>query len=149
MKPPVNSGAKQAGRFKPGQSGNPAGRPAGARHKAVEALDLLGRKAAAEIIEAVIEAAKGGDARCAELVLRRIWPEVKSRPVQINLPKVTDAASVTDALARVVKAAAAGEITVDEAQALTTLIEGQRRAIETTTLEARIAALEAKHGNPE
>ncbi len=33
---PENTGAKQDTRFKPGQSGNPAGKPKGARHKLQE-----------------------------------------------------------------------------------------------------------------
>ncbi len=139
-----NSGPKQAGRFKPGQSGNPAGRPKGVRHKAVEALDLLGRNASEEILLAVINSAKSGDARSAELVLRRIWPEVKSRPVVVQLPIVTDAASAVEALGAITAAAADGVITLDEAQGLAGLIETTRRTIETAELETRIAALEAK-----
>ena len=126
---PENSGPKQTGRFKPAQSGNPAGRPKGVRHKAVEALDLLGRNASEEILLAVINSAKSGDARSAELVLRRIWPEVKSRPVLLTLPAVTDAASAVEALAAITNAAAGGDISLDEAAALAGLIETARRAI--------------------
>ena len=141
---PDNSTPKQRHGFQKGQSGNPAGRPKGVRHKAVEALDVLGRDAGREIVQAVIDAAKGGDARAAELVLKRIWPEQKGRPVVLDLPRVTEAAHVVEALAEITNAAARGEITPDEAQALAGLVEVQRRAIETQELEARIAALEAR-----
>lgn len=41
-KSPEKTGTKRDGRFNPGQSGNPSGRPQGARHSAtVAALDLL------------------------------------------------------------------------------------------------------------
>ena len=130
--------------FQKGQSGNPAGRPKGVRHKAVEALDVLGREAGREIVQAVINSAKGGDARSAELVLKRIWPEQKGRHVVVDLPAVTDAAGVLEALAKITEATASGTITPDEGQALAGLLEAQRRAIETQELEARIAALEAR-----
>jgi hypothetical protein len=110
----------------------------------VEALDVLGREAGREIVEAVIQAAKSGDARSAELVLRRIWPERKGRPVVLELPAVNDASGIVQALARITEAAAGGEITPDEAQALAGLVEIQRRAIETNDLAERIAALEAR-----
>ena len=146
---PENSAAKHAGRFQPGQSGNPAGKPRGARHKAVVAMDSLGRNASEEILMAVIQAAKTGDMRAAEIILRRVWPETKGRPVTLDLPKITDAAGVMEALSRITAATAAGEITTDEAAALAGLVEGQRKAIETADLEARIAALEAKGGSHE
>ncbi|MGE4483384.1 DUF5681 domain-containing protein [Acidocella sp.] len=141
---PENSAKKQAGRFQPGQSGNPAGKPRGARHKAVQAMDLLGRNEGEEILLSVIQAAKKGDMRAAEIILRRIWPETKGRPVQIDLPAVSDAGGVLEAMAAITQAAATGEITTDEAASLAALVEGQRRAIETHDLEARIAALETR-----
>jgi hypothetical protein len=140
-----NSEPKQATHlFSKGHSGNPAGRPKGVRHKAVEALDVLGRNAGKEIVEAVILAAKGGDARCAEMVLRRIWPEVKGRPISLDLPPVDDAAGVVKALQQISNALAAGEISPDEAQAVAGIVEGQRRAIETGDLERRIADIEQR-----
>ena len=48
-------------RFKPGQSGNPAGRRAGSRSKVLVALDALGEGEAESIVKALIEKAKGGD----------------------------------------------------------------------------------------
>ncbi len=42
------------------------------------------------------------------------------------------------------EAVAAGEITPDEGQAVAAVLETQRRAIETSQLEQRLAALEAR-----
>jgi hypothetical protein len=47
------------------------------------------------------------------------------------------------ALTHITAAVAAGEISADEAQAISSVLETQRRAIETQELETRIAALEA------
>jgi len=138
------AGPKQSGgRFKPGQSGNPAGRPKGARHKALQALDAMGEEAAKEIMAAVVQSAKGGDMRAAEILLRRLWPERKGRPVTFDLPTIAAPADVVNGLASVAQAMAAGELTPDEASAVAAVLETQRRALETTDLEARIAALEA------
>jgi hypothetical protein len=53
-------------RFKPGQSGNPAGRRAGSRSKVLSALDALGEGEAESIVKAMIEKAKGGIPSLAE-----------------------------------------------------------------------------------
>ncbi|MBU6356444.1 MAG: hypothetical protein KJS79_06870 [Rhodospirillales bacterium] len=136
---------KQPHRFKPGQSGNPKGRPHGSRDKALAALDAIGAEAARDVLEATVRAAKNGNSRAAEILLARLWPERKGRPVVLDrLPTVTDAAGVTAALAEVVRAMGAGEISPEEAHAITTVIEGQRRAIETTEIDARLRAIEER-----
>ena len=38
---PVNAGRKQDTRFKPGKSGNPAGKPKGSRHATTLAMEAL------------------------------------------------------------------------------------------------------------
>jgi hypothetical protein len=79
---PVNAG-KQTGqmthppqdtRFKPGQSGNPNGRPQGSRSKVCVALDALAEGEAEEIVKAMIEQAKEGDGQSGRVILERIWP---------------------------------------------------------------------------
>jgi hypothetical protein len=129
------------GRFAPGNLGGP-GRPKGARHAALVALDAIGAEAAEEVLRRVVEDAKGGDLRAAEVLLRRLWPERKGRAVEVALPEVASAADLVPALAAVVAAMARGELTPEEAQAVCVVLESQRRAIETAELEARVAALE-------
>ena len=142
-----NSQPKQRGRpFEPGQSGNPAGKPRGARHKALIALDAIGAAGAEDVLRKVVEDAKAGDIRAAEILLRRVWPERKGRLVEFDLPPVVSAADAVQAAAAIVDAVATGEITPDEAQAVASVVEIQRRAIETAELAERIAALEARAG---
>src|SRR5262245_46059101 len=132
---------KGDGRFKPGWKGGP-GRTAGPRNKATLALDAIGNKAAKAILKKLVEAAKGGDMRAGEIILARVWPVRKGRPVALDLPAMKSAADVVKALSVVAAAMATGEITPEEAQAVAAVLEGKRRAVETVTLEARIAALE-------
>ncbi len=65
--------ARRPGTFPPGVSGNPAGKPKGARNRPPEPLDAFLRKAAAReakaIVNALVDAAKGGDAQAAAALL--------------------------------------------------------------------------------
>jgi hypothetical protein len=136
------SGRKR-GLFEPGGPGGP-GRPAGSRNKVSLALDQIADDAGKAILEKMVEAAKDGDLRAADLVLQRIWPVRKGRPLSLSLqlPVINTAADVVTALGTVADAVGAGEITPDEGQAVASILEAKRKAIETVELESRIAALE-------
>src|SRR5215210_5919845 len=136
---------KQRGRAWPkGTSGNPVGRPKGSRHQALAVLDAIGAEGAAAVLRRVVEAAAGGDMRAADILLRRLWPERRGRPLHFDLPAVETAADLPGAYGRLLRAVAVGEASPEEAQAGAALVDGERRAIETTALERRIAALEAR-----
>src|SRR3954468_8702397 len=107
---PADAGPKQrkprgpGRRFQPGQSGNPAGRAKGVRHAALLALDAIGTEAASGILETAVAAAKGGDIRACELLLKRLWPERRGRPVALDLPPVTETHDIVSALATITAA---------------------------------------------
>lgn len=134
--------AKTRGKpFQPGNPGGP-GRPEGSRNRATLMLDKLAGDDAEAVLRKQLELAKAGDQRAAEIVLSRVWPARKSRPVSFALPAISTAADVVTALGTVAGAMANGELTPDEAQAVSAVLEGKRRAIETVELESRITALE-------
>lgn len=140
---PDHTGREHAlGRWQPGQSGNPSGRPRGSRDRALAALDAIGDANAADILQAVVDAAKGGDMRAAELLLSRLWPIRRGRPIAVALPPVATAADLPGALGAVIAAMAGGEISADEAASMAGVLEAQRKALETANLEARIESLE-------
>jgi hypothetical protein len=120
------------------------GRPQGSRNAATLVLDKIADDAGEAILEKMVEAAKGGDMRAAELVLQRIWPVRKGRPLSLSLPLpvIKTAADVVTALGAVADAVGAGDITPDEGQAVASILEAKRKAIETVDLEARLSALE-------
>jgi hypothetical protein len=124
---PANAGEKQVGRFEKGQSGNPNGRPAGSRNKATLLLDKLADDEAETIQRQVIEAAKGGDLKAAEIILARIWPLRRGRPVCLELPLVRTAAEVSDGMAALVEAMAAGQVTPEEAATVAAVLEIRRK----------------------
>lgn len=132
--------------FTPGQSGNPAGRPLGARNAALVALDAIGTTGAAAVLRKVVTKARGGDMRAAEVLLSRCWPARKGRPIALTIPPLDQPGGLAAAVATVISAVADGTITPDEGQTLTAMLDLHRRAIEVADLERRIAALEKRRG---
>lgn len=139
--PSKNGPEKPDGRFKPGWAGGP-GRPAGSRNKATVMLDQLAEGEAPALLQTVLGNAKGGDMAAARIVLDRIWPVRKSRPVSLSLPEINTAADVVAALGAVADAVGAGDLSPDEGAAVASILETKRKAIETVELETRVAALE-------
>ena len=118
------------GRFREGQSGNPAGRRPGSRNRASQILDALAEGEAEAVLEAMVRRAKGGDLKAAEIVLARAWPVRKGRPVALDLPAVSTASGAAAAFAEVLTALAEGRLTPEEAAAVTALLEAHVRALE-------------------
>jgi hypothetical protein len=131
-------------RFKPGQSGNPSGRPAGSRSKTCVALDALAEGEAAEIVKAMIEKAKEGDGQSGRVILERIWPPRKGARLTFDLPEITKADDLPGAIAAINRQVADGEISPDEGTLIVGLLDAQRRAIETSELADRVALLEER-----
>jgi hypothetical protein len=104
---------------------------------------------AEDVVRAVLSAAKGGDMAAARLVLDRILPARRGRPVVFALPTVQGAADLPKALAAVVAAVAAGNLTPEEGQAVAAVLEVQRRGIELADHERRLEELEALTRNGE
>jgi hypothetical protein len=109
--------------------------------------EKLMRADAPRVVRAVLAAARDGDMTAARIILDRVAPVRRGSPVAVSLPAVNTAADLVAALGSISAAVAAGELTPDEGQSVAAILEGQRRAIETTELEARIAALEAKNAS--
>jgi biopolymer transport protein ExbD len=109
------------------------------------AVLALMENGAEEIAKAVIGSAKGGDLAAARLVLERLAPPMRERPISIDLPDTTTAKGIEKASQAVLDAAASGELLLGEAQVLSGIIEFRRKALETQEFEQRLAALEAKN----
>ena len=139
-----SAGKKQDTRFKPGQSGNPAGKPKGLRNRATLALEALLDGEAEELTRKAIELAKGGDMAALRLCLDRIVPPRKDRHVAFALPAMNEPVDAVKGLASIVAAVASGELTPSEASELTKLVEGYARVLETVDHEERLRALEGK-----
>jgi hypothetical protein len=137
---------KQAGRFKPGQSGNPRGKPPGTRNPALVALERIGQGNAEGILQAVIIAARGGDMQAARIILDRVWPARRGAPVSIDLPAIKTPDDVLAAMNGIAEAVGSGMLTPEEGETLMKLVEATRHAIDSVDLARRIEALEQREG---
>src|SRR5712672_897935 len=101
--------------FQPGQSGNPDGRPRGARNRRTIALENLMEGEADAIARKAIEMAKEGHMAAIRLIIDRLAPACKDRPVAFELPPLTKPADAVAAAAQIAAAVAAGDLTPSEA----------------------------------
>jgi hypothetical protein len=130
--------------FEKGQSGNPAGRPPGARNKATLLIEKLLDDDAKSITEKAIELAKAGDSTALRLCLDRIAPPRKDRHIAFNLPKLEKPEHAVLAAASIVAAVANAELTPSEAAEMMKLVEGYTRILEAEDHEQRLRALEGQ-----
>lgn len=137
--------------FQPGQSGNPAGKPKGARHKTTLAMEALLEGEADTITRKAIELAKGGDLIAIRIVMDRLLPVRRERSVSLDMPKINAASDLIAAASALTAAVADGQITPGEAASLSQLVGNTAKAVETFELADRLARLEeqmaAKGGN--
>lgn len=132
----------EGGRFKTGYSGNPAGRPQGARNKATEIAESLLDGSAEALTERALELAMQGDATALRLCLERIIPPRRHRPVRLGLKPVRDAADLGPAMAAITMAAVEGAITPSEGAELARIVEIFVRAVEASDFEKRLRDVE-------
>ena len=133
------------GRFEKGQSGNPAGKPTGARDKRTELRELL-RPHAKDLVAKVVELAKSGDTTALRICIDRLIAPAKARDNTVSLDSPEGPLSQQGQA--VLTALYTSRITPDEAVTLMQAISAQARLIEASELERRIAALEAQHEKP-
>ena len=133
-----NSGRNTDGTFAPGNTG----KPSGARHRATQAVLALLDGEAEALTRRAVELALAGDGAALRLCLERIAPPRRDAPVTFTLPKMKGAADAAKAAGAVLDAVASGDLTPIEGAHVMALIETYRRTLETTELEARVAALE-------
>ncbi len=132
-----------SGKFQKGTAAGP-GRPTGSRSTTNRLLDQLAADGAEAILRKQIEIAGDGDPRAAALVLKQTWTQAKGRPVELDLPDIEEPADLVRAHAMVVAAMSAGSLTPDEAAAVASVLEAQRRAFEVVDLAQRVEQLEAR-----
>src|SRR3954470_15798671 len=139
---PANAGRMQD-RFRPGQSGNPAGKAKGTRHRTTRAAEALLDGEAEALTRKAVEMSLAGDTVAMRLCLDRIMPPRRDRHVPFALPTLETAADAVQATAALVNAVAAGELTPSEAAELSKLVESFSKAVELFDLEQRLERLEA------
>lgn len=129
--------------WKPGQSGNPAGKPKGTRHRATQLAAALLEGEIEGVVRKTIELALAGDVAALRLVLERILAPVRDRPATFALPAIEGTEDAVRASVALVAAVAGGQLTPSEAASVAAVLEAHRKALELNDIARRVAALEA------
>jgi hypothetical protein len=135
-----NNGRNTDGTF---GKGNP-GKRHGIRHKTTLAIQALLDGEGEALTRKAVDMALKGDTTALRLCLERIAPPRKDGPVRFELPPMESAASASAAMGAILAGVASGDLTPGEGSAIAGLVEGYRKALETTELETRLKALEDK-----
>jgi hypothetical protein len=144
---PENAGPVQDTRFQRGQSGNPAGKPKGTRHKATQAIMVLLEGEAEALTRKAIEKALEGDTTALRICMDRISPALKpaAQPIRLAEPLPE---SLTDTAKAFIAAAASGEMPPDLAAQMVAAVASVARVEEIELLKNRLESLErAMKGN--
>jgi Family of unknown function (DUF5681) len=142
-----NTTRKQQGGFKPGQSGNPAGKPKGARNRTTLAVEALLQGEATAITRKAIERAKAGDSVALRIVMDRICAPLRERRVSFDIPPVASAADLPFAQERIIGAVASGELSPSEGLTLSSIVLSAGKAFELGDFAARLAEIERRLGD--
>lgn len=133
---------KRPGRWRTGESGNPAGRAPGSGK--LQKLRSAIAEDVPEILASLVDAAKGGDIQAARLILERVLPPVKAieQAVTLQLP---DGGTLTAKALALLDAAASGELAPGQAAQLIAALGGIGKIAEFDDLNTRITQLEQHH----
>jgi hypothetical protein len=130
--------------WKKRKSGNPASKPKGRLNKVTLAVQFLLDEEGENLTRKAIDLALEGGLTALRLCLDRTCPPEKSRPINIELSESKTAGGVSEAQAAIVQAVGEGEITPEEGQVLSNILESRRKGIETEDHERRLDELENK-----
>lgn len=129
-------------KFKPGQSGNPNGRPKGTRNKRTLALEALLEGEAELLTRKCIDMAKAGDTTALRLCMERIYPVRKGSPIEIDIPMINNAEDIPIAISAIIQSVSTANISPEEGEVIMKLFDAERRAFETDELAKKIKSLE-------
>jgi hypothetical protein len=131
------------GRFAKGNPGGP-GRPRAP--EPVATLDQLVAAAGAELVEAALREARGGNMRAITLLLARIWPARRGRPVLLDSPEIRSTADLLPVGAAMTTAVLNGDVTTEEGKAVASVLKMHCELLEWVELDKRMTELEERVG---
>lgn len=124
-------------------TGNPTGRPKGARNKKTLLAEALLDEHVEMATGKLVELVSAGNLQAIALHLKLVFPNGRQRPVALKLPKLVTSADDLNALAAIAEAAARGDISPAEARDLSGIVELHMRGLERASFEERLQRLEA------
>lgn len=139
----MSSSSGRHAAWKKGQSGNPGGRPKGAKN---QKQGLFKSKEPA-LQQKLIDMALGGDMAALKIIADRIWPRI--RPQALPVKVKAKSADLASQGAAIIDAALAGKLTPDVLRDLLGALADQARLVEFSEIEERLQRLEnQEHAAP-
>lgn len=136
----MNGFVPQDHRWQPGQSGNPAGKKKGTRHRKTLMSQAIVDEVQ-EVLDVVIKRAKAGDMTAAGLLMARVIPTLRPRAERVEFALDTRGSLLSQA-EQVLQAIANGELEPDVGKSLLDSLGSFATLKQVDELALRIGALE-------
>lgn len=130
---------KHPSRWKPGQSGNPKGRP-----PVVEKIRQLLEPHREELVARAVQLALEGDGNALRICIDRLGAPLRPETPPVSIPGLAEAQGLTAKAERIVAAVGQGEISPDTAAMLLSAVGNYAKAVEIDQLNQRLLALEMR-----
>lgn len=124
--------------FKPGQSGNPAGRKKGISDRRLHFKNMLEENGKL-VIDKAIELVKEGNVRAIEICLDRLIAKPKDNPIMLRF---SEDASIAESLDTIINEMQAGEISPSEGKSFAEIIAIRNDAARTEALTEKLSQFE-------
>jgi hypothetical protein len=118
--------------FQPGQSGNPAGRPRGARNQMTMIVEELLAGNAEALTRKLIDQAQAGNPASMALLARSLLRQRKGTFIRVDLPELEKASDAPTAVAAIYAAVCAGQLVPADGNALIRMVEAFVRITQKT-----------------
>ena len=90
----------------------------------------------------MLQQANDGKPQAANILMGRIWPARRGRPVNLALPRIESAKDLVTAQAAVAEALSEGELTPQEAADVSSVLERHRRMVDLAHVEEHMKGFE-------
>jgi hypothetical protein len=105
-------------------------------------IEQIAEGQAEALIQKALELALSGDPTCLRMMLDRVAPLRKGRPIDVDMPPIKSCQDLFAAIAAIWTAIGEGRLTPDEASALSNVVDRSIQAVELYEIVKRIASLE-------
>jgi hypothetical protein len=134
-------------RGRPFEAGNKMGkgRRPGSRNKRTLFAEMMEGHGEALIKQCQVLAMQG-DSTALKLCIDRLVAPCKSSSSRFRLPPLRTVSDLVKALPRIIQEVARGRLSAQEGEAIASMLDSQRRALETEEFDARLKAIEQSIG---
>ena len=131
------------GQFAKGNPGGP-GRPRNRVTAMAAALDRLGVDVAEELMAKTIKRALRGNLRATEMVLQRVWPTRRNRPIELDPPPDDGLGGLLSEHVALASAMVNGDVTPQDAEAAVRVLKALQHQKDRAHANKRALALYGK-----